>query len=504
MNRILLKYYMKTGNSSKIKSLSSSEYEKFYNSSSLVDKIKLSHLRGGKLDLESFDLMVNGRSINELLDDKNNIMFYLELLNYINSDVMFNGEYIKRFNIPLWKNRLEESGFFHLNDIYSLIEKNIDFFIDLLDNNEYYRGLFFKNVSFEGNMYEIAINRILSYDKLGVYLASQKEMFKFYNKRCSSMLFSLDKSFFENLPDEYKFLIGYHVRPDFGNDTSNNRFADKIRDVLIVYFPFLSFDEIEDILSLYSSNVSGDNIASMISFIIEDHDFYSKYRYLCDTYFDGDSEKTIFFCRKYKGTKLFEELCFNDVPNIKEKIIFLSFANRLKGISSLDDLMDKSLEDLKNTSNDYSSYRDVRDDVRAFGKNDFICLNYEREIILIYPDGTIDEREAKESHDQILKEFILDNGYNYDGPIVFRNMVLVLAEAGNTILLIEGDNVVCTIPDSISNFQKQSLKELFRKMNSKSEISLCIAEDGQLYALNNGDTMNSELASSELSRVKSK
>ena len=165
--------------------------------------------------------------------------------------------------------------------------------------------------------------------------------------------------------------------------------------------------------------------------------------------------------------------------------------------------MNKSLDDLKNTKNDYSSYKDIKEDVRAFGKNDFICLNYDREIIMIYSDGTIDDREVLESHDQVLYQLIKNNGYNYQGPIIFRNMVITLANESNVILLIEGDNVICTIPHNISVLQKRCLKDLFREMNTESQISLCIAQDGELYALNNGDSMDSRLASSELSRMKS-
>ncbi|MBR3229247.1 MAG: hypothetical protein IKF91_00300 [Bacilli bacterium] len=498
MNKLLLKHYLKTGNSLKIKALSESEYEKLYLKSSFDDKVRLAHLRGNVIkDLDNFDLFINGRGLYELLDDKNNLIFYFELLDYVNTDILNNGNYIKRFNTSFWKNKIEESGFFSSsNDIYKLIERNSDLLIEYLENNKDFREMFFRNVSFEGNMYEVSINRILSNKKIGIYLAKQKEMFKFYNNKCFSMLYNLDESFFENLPDEYKFLIGYHS--NLGNSSK-----EKIKNVLFSYFPFLSKEVILDILSLYDSNVSSDNIASLISFIIKDHDFYNKYKFLLDNYFDGDFDKTLFFCKKYINTKLFKEICFEYIPEIKEKIMFLSFSNRLKGIDSLDDIKNKSLEDLKNTDNDYSSYKDIKEDVRAFGKNDFICLNYEREIILIYPDGTIDEREVLESHDQILHEMIIDNGYDYKGIINFRGMVLTLANEGNTVLLIEGDNVVCTLPNNISTFQNDGLKDLFRKMNVKSQISLCIANDGELYALNNGNSMSSELASSELSRVKS-
>ena len=501
MNRMLLKYYLKTGNSLKIKSLSDREYEKNYKKASFDDKVRLSYLRDEKItNLDNFELSVNGRGLYEVLDDKNSLLFYFELLDYVNKDVRYNGKCVKRFNVPFWKNKLEESGYFEFgsNDIYNLIEKNSRLFIELLDGNKNFRDLFFRNVSFEGNLYELEINRILLNKEIGTYLASQEEMLKFYNKRCSSMFYNLDESFFKNLPDDYKFIIGYHGR--LGNNGADKI---KIRNVLTSYFPYLSDDVILDILSLYNSSVSSDNIASLISFIISDHDFYSKYKFLCDTYFDGDADKTLYFCRKYKETKLFKDICFNYIPEIKEKLLFLSFANRLKGIDSLDDIRYRPLDDLKNTMNDYSSYKDVREDVRAFGKNDFICLNYEREIIMIYPDGSIDERKVLESHDQVLQELIVANGYDYDGPINFRNMVLSLASNGNTILLIEGDNVVCSIPNNISIIQKKSLKDLFKKMNSKSEISLCIAQDGELYALNNGDSMDSRLASSELSRVKS-
>ena len=497
MNRFLLKHYLKTGNSLKIKALSESEYEKLYLKSSFDDKVRLAHLRGSVIkDLDNFDLSINGRGLYGLLDDKNNLFFYFELLDYINTDILNNGNYMKRFNTSFWKNKIEESGFFSLefNDIYKLIERNSDLLIDYLENNKDFRDMFFRNVSFEGNMYEVSINRILSNKKIGIYLAKQKEMFKFYNRKCFSMLYNLDESFFENLPDEYKFLIGYHS--NLGGDK-------KIKNVLFSYFPFLSEEVILDILSLYDSNVSSDNIASLISFIIEDHDFYNKYKFLSDNYFDGDFDRTLYFCKKYINTKLFKEICFEYFPDIKEKLLFLSFSNRLKGIDSLDSVRGKSLEDLKTTDSDYSSYKDIKEDVRAFGKNDFICLNYEREIILIYPDGSVDEREALESHDQILHDFIIDNGYDYDGPINFRGMVLTLANEGNTILLIEGDNVVCTLPNNINDFQKQSLKDLFRKMNRESQISLCISKDGELLALNNGEAMSNDDAASEVFRAKS-
>ena len=499
MNRMLLKYYLKIGNISKIKELSDKEYDKFYERLSFIDKIKLSHLRGVSIsDLDNLDLSVNGRGLYELLDDKDSLMFNVELLNYINNDVKYNGEYRKRFNIPLWKNKLEESGYsdFATNNIYKLIGNNSKLFIDLLEGNKDFRSMFFKNVSFEGNLYELEINRILSNKEIGTYLASQKEMFKFYNKRCSSMLYSLDESFFENLPDNYKYLIGYHSM--LGDNESFN----KIRNVLTSYFPFLSSNDISDILSLYNSQVSSDNIASLISFIINDHDFYSKYKFLCDNYFDGDFDKVMNFCKKYNNTKLFKDICFNFISEIKEKIVFLSFANRLKGIDSLEDIINRSLEDLKNTMNDYSSYKDIKEDVRAFGKNDFICLNYEREIIMIHFDGTMDDREVLESHDQILRELILANGYDYDGPIIFRDMVITLASEGNVILLIEGDNAVCSIPNNINNLQKKALKGLFKKMNKDSQVSLCMAEGDELYALNNGDSMSNEFAFMELSRIK--
>lgn len=500
MNRMLLKYYLKTGNSFKIKELSDNEYDKFYKRLSFIDKIKLSHLRGVSIsDLDNFDLSVNGRGLYEILDDNNSLLFFFELLDYVNKDVKYNGEYRKRFNIPLWKNKLEESGYsdFASNSIYKLIENNSKLFIDLLEGNKDFRKMFFKNVSFEGNLYELGIERILSNKEIGTYLASQKEMFKFYNKRCSSMLYSLDESFFENLPDNYKYLIGYHSM------LGNNENFNKVRNVLISYFPFLSSKDISDILSLYNSQVSSDNIVSLISFIINDQDFYSKYKFLCDNYFDGDFDKVMNFCKKYKDTKLFKDICFNFIPEIKEKIVFLSFANRLKGIDSLDDVINKSFDDLKNTLNDYSSYKDIKEDIRVFGKNDFVCLNYEREIVMIYFDGSMDDREVLESHDQVLREFILDNGYEYDGPIIFRDMVITLASEGNVILLIEGDNVVCSIPNNISDLQKKTLKGLFKKMNEDSQVSLCMAEGDELYALNNGDSMSNELAFSELSRIKS-
>ena len=164
--------------------------------------------------------------------------------------------------------------------------------------------------------------------------------------------------------------------------------------------------------------------------------------------------------------------------------------------------MNKSIEELKNTENDYSSYRSVKDDVRVFGKNDFISLNYDREIIIIYPDGTLDEREATESHDQVLHDLILENNYEYYGPILFKNMVLTLTGEGNVILLAEGDNVICAIPNNINSLQKQNLKELFNNMNEKSQVSLCMEEKGEILALNNGDSMSSDDATSELSRVR--
>ena len=321
MNRMLLKYYLKTGNSFKIKELSDNEYDKLYKRLSFIDKIKLSHLRGVSIsDLDDFDLSINGIGLYEVLDDKNSLIFYIELLNYINNDVLYNGEYRKRFNIPLWKNKLEESGYsdFASNSIYKLIENNSKLFIDLLESNKDFRSMFFRNVSFEGNLYELGINRILSNKEIGTYLASQEEMFKFYNKRCSSILYSLDESFFENLPDNYKYLIGYHSM------LGNNENFNKVRNVLISYFPFLSSKDISDILSLYNSQVSSDNIASLISFIINDQDFYSKYKFLCDNYFDGDFDKVMNFCKKYKDTKLFKDICFNFIPEIKEKIVFLS------------------------------------------------------------------------------------------------------------------------------------------------------------------------------------
>lgn len=505
MNILLLKYYLKTGNSLKIKSLSDGEYEKTYRNASFVDKVRLAHLRGKIIsNLERFELYINGRGLYELLDDKNSMMFYFELLDYINKDILFDGKYIKRFNIPFWKNKLEESGYFSFGsyNIYNLIDENPDFLIDLLENNKDFRKIFFRNVSFDGNLYEPAINRILSNRKIGIYLSKQPEMFKFYNKNCSSMLCDLDESFFENLPDEYKFLIGYHVRPNFSNERAAKKYTDKIKNVLVSYFPFLLENEISNILSLYNSDVSSDNIASMISFLINDHDFYPKYKFLCDNYFDGDINKTIYFYKKYDGTKLLKEISFNYVPDIKEKILFLSFANRLKGINSLDDVMNKSIEELKNTENDYSSYRSVKDDVRVFGKNDFISLNYDREIIIIYPDGTLDEREATESHDQVLHDLILENNYEYYGPILFKNMVLTLTGEGNVILLAEGDNVICAIPNNINSLQKQNLKELFNNMNEKSQVSLCMEEKGEILALNNGDSMSSDDATSELSRVR--
>lgn len=500
MNSLLLKYYLKTGNSSKIRELSDKEYEKFYGKLSFVDRIKLSHLRGVLVSgLDNFDLTINGRSLYEILDDKNSLMFYLELLDYINCDVLYNGEYVKRFNIPLWKNKLEESGYleFGSNDIYNLIIKNTELFINLLESDKKFRELFFRNVSFEGNLYELGIGRILSCKEISAYLAKQQEMSKFYNKKYSSIFNNLDVSFFENLPDDYKFLIGYYGSGLIQKNT------DKVKGVLKSYFPFLPDGDISDIVLLYNSSVSNENIASLISLIIADNNFYSKYKFLCDNYFDGDFDKAIYFCRKYNNTELFEDICFNYIPEIKDKILFLSFANRLEGIDSLKDILDKSLDELKNTVNDSSSFNDVKEDVRAFGKNDFICLNFEREIIIIYSDGTMDERQVTESHDQILQELILENGYNYEGPIIFRNMVLTLAGFGNTVLLIEGDNVICTIPNNFRSIQKQKLKELFGKMNEESQISLCMANDGELYSLNNGDSMSSELAFSELSRVRS-
>ena len=495
MNSILFKFYIRKGNSSKIKNLSEDNYNKLYDKLSFDDKIRLAHLRGNVIDnLDGFDLMVKGNSLYELLDDKNSLMFYLELLDYINKDVMYDNGFIKRFNIPLWKNKLEESGYFNFSaeGIYNLIGRNQDLFISLL-NDLKYREIFFRNVSFDGNLYELKIDKILSFDKIALYLSNQKEMEKFYNKKCASMFYSLDESFFKSLPDEYKFLIGYHVSSK----------KDKIKNVLVSYFPYLSNDEVDDILSLYNSNVSRDNIASLISLMIEDNNFYNKFNYLLNNYFDGDYNKTIVFCNKYKNTKLFDDICFNYVDGIKDKLVFLSFSNRLKGIDSLESILDISVDDLKKMENDFSNYKVVKDDVRVFGNKDLISLKYEREIVVINSNGEVDEREVTQSHDEVIYDFIKENNYNHEGPNIFRNMVITLANEGNIIILIEGDNVICTLPKLINSIQKNSLSDLFKLMNDESEIGICFVDDNEIYALNDGIMMNSNSANRELFRIKS-
>lgn len=508
MNGFLLKYYIKKGNSFKIKNLSEKEYRYFFNKLSFDDKIRLSHLRGEKIDdLDDYDLMINGAGLYDLLGDKDSLIFYLELLDYINSDVLFNHKYIKRFNIPSWKNKLEESGYFDfaINGVYNLIGKNQKLFVDLLDNDLYFRELFFKNVSFEGNLYELKIDKILSFEMVADYLSSQKEMIKFYNKKCFSIFYSLDASFFKNLPDSYKYLIGYYSMNNFKyNSALVKKNSDKIKDVLFSYFSsYLSDDEINDIFSLYFSGVSADNIASLISFIISDHDYYRKYDYLLNNYFGGDINKTILFCRKYNDTKLFSEICFNYVKDIDDKLIYLSSANRLKGIYSLDDIKDISIHELKEKEDDFSSYKDVKEDVRVFGSKDLICLNFEREIIIIEANGIVDEREVKQSHDQVIYDFIKEKDYEYDGPIIFRSMVITIANNKNVIVLIEGGSVICVLPKFISSIQKNELKKLFDMMDSQSEIGLCFVSDNEIYNLNNGDMMNSRYANEELSRIKS-
>ena len=512
MNKILLKLYLRTGNKEKIRDLSNEEFRKLFYSLSLKDKIVLAQLRGDykiiESNLDNIDLMINGRGLYELLDDQNSLLFYLVLLDYINKNVKDNGEFKKRFNVSSWDNKLDDSGYlnFSMGGIYDLIDKNSAYFISLLENDESFRKMFFDNVNFEGNLYELKIDKILCNKDIASYLAGQKEMEKFYNKRCSSMFYGIDESFFTYLPDEYKYLIGYHVKPNVGiNSKVNEKYYNRIKSILHSYFyTYLSSEEIDDLLSLYESDVTYDNIASLISFIVSDHSYYKKYKFLLDNYFDGDISNTISFCRKYNGTSLFNDICNNNMPDIKEKIIFLAFANRLKGVDSLKSIKNLSLAELRKVEDDLSECKEVKEDVRVFGNNDIVSIKYDREIIVIYPDGSVDEREVYMSHDQAIYSLIKENGYSYEGIFDLRQMIITITSMGNILIIIEGDYLGCTLPNNMNEVQKESLKELFARVNKESNIELAYQEDSEIYVLNGGLSMDSESASEELSRIKIK
>ena len=514
MNKLLLKMYLKTNNEEKIKNLDEKDFRNAFNGLTTIDKIKLAHLKGNtsilKNNLNHLELSNNGIGLYEKLEPKDNLLFYMELIDHINQNELFNNQTMKRFNTPFWKNKLEESGYAYIpeNEIYTIINKNEETFIDLIENNNDFRKMFFSNASFEGNKYELKIGKLLTNEKIAGYLAKQKEMKKFYNNTSSPMLYDANESFYKNLPDEFKYVIGYHIKPI---TTTNNKVKNKYRysierKLFTCLSDIIPEKTIYDIMALYETETTNDNIASLISLIIKDNDFYEKFRFILESYFDNDINNGISFCKKYENTKLLEEISDINIPDIKEKIKFLGFANRLKGIDNLDIVINSSLEELKQGENDLSTYKEKKEEIRIYRKeyNEVVSINHDREIIIITQNGEIYEREVTGSHDEAIYNFIKANNYFFDGLMDLKQMIITVTNNSNILIIVEGDNLINILPSKINDIQKETLKTLLTKVNEKSNIELAYQEGNEIYSLNNGLAMNNNKAVDELTRIKTK
>ena len=315
-----------------------------------------------------------------------------------------------------------------------------------------------------------------------------------------------------NIPVEYRKKMAY-ITFDEHSTYAKITCETNLFRIITLFYPFLNRDEVSEIISYYSkSGLSNDKLEFLFDSLTKNNDFYKLLIELKNKCFNNVSE-TINFIRKYKTTNLYREL--NELSEVddelKQKLIFLSSANRLKGISSLEDINKVSIDELKNIKNDDEYVSNIRINVDPHAhKNDnkFKVFNHKRSIVLIDSDETFEEFEVNLSHLDIIKRIYIEKDipyYKLDEHKMYYNLALM----DYVVMVIDEDTIAIYFPSKLGETQKEILIDRFSDV-SKNELYISagfVDEDHKYFLinpLNNGEFMDRNKFLDELNRINCK
>lgn len=308
-------------------------------------------------------------------------------------------------------------------------------------------------------------------------------------------------SFFNNLPDDYGYLISLY-NSDRDNDIS------KLEELYQKYYHQIlnksEFDELvkiqrnlniqDDIFELGLKNRIKEFYYFMYN-VYKDNNYYNKIKSL-SIKTDIDFINIINFAFKYDSTNLFFNILNKDIisSELREKILYCSFDNKL--IDDIDDLDNFSLIELKKLPKEkiYDIKTKLIGGPHSKTNENIFNDGSSREIRRIDKDGnvTIYKMNLLENHEDAVKKIYNDLVFDKNNKTAVERAVDAIKQISSITMVIEREMCILYLEDVISVEQKDTLINMFLKINGKSSIGIILYDrKSDLYVIaNNGKFLN--------------
>lgn len=316
---------------------------------------------------------------------------------------------------------------------------------------------------------------------------------------------------FQNIPEDKKYLIAFY-NYNGSMKSSKEDFIDLLKQN---YSSILNEDEIDELVKLhgdYDKSYAANQLVDqryieyeLVSNILKELDhnpnYYKEIKLLSTRFCDGDIKKTALFLQRYKDTSIREELLNTDQVEDLEKLEYIISRPKKRKINKMEDLSLYEFEELKKLS----EIGDLKDsavinikgtpDSREYNE----IFHYNREVMMINPDGEMEYKEASNSHVYTLLSMLRDTTIDIKEDSNFFTIGVDLARKLDIITAaVENSSIIFYFPKEITEEQKKQYIDLMQGIEDIDNltISLAIVDENSIESID--EYNNPELAPSQL------